>query len=332
MGLYTGESNWVNQIYQFEQTDPVQGGDEGIDNRPLKELADRTTWLKNDIGKIQRVSSSYYFFNTNGTITPDMAGRFIGIRATSIITITLPNAASIPYGSLLFLSSYCSTDGAINIATQGGQVIEDLLFSSGSETMMHMHHRENLTLVAFINHWKVVSATGNFYTAGEELKGRKVLLNTLPLEGQLLDCARYPRLWKYIQKLGILPTGSPNGHEVVTDEMWNDDISYRGCFAVGDDPSKFRLPNEKGMFERMLDPADSDRVHKYAGGYQADQFREHSHNMKGSFSQGGYDGGSNDFYRARSSNAFGSGAGIIAVNGGLETRPKNIAKINLIRF
>lgn len=37
---------WETGIYQLEETDPVQGGPNGIDNQQGKQLANRTLWLK----------------------------------------------------------------------------------------------------------------------------------------------------------------------------------------------------------------------------------------------------------------------------------------------
>lgn len=39
-------ASWETGIYQLEETDPVQGGPNGIDNRQAKQLANRTVWLK----------------------------------------------------------------------------------------------------------------------------------------------------------------------------------------------------------------------------------------------------------------------------------------------
>jgi hypothetical protein len=36
---------WEEGIYQLEDTDPVQGGAEGIDNLQAKQLGNRTRWL-----------------------------------------------------------------------------------------------------------------------------------------------------------------------------------------------------------------------------------------------------------------------------------------------
>lgn len=40
---------WEEGIYQLEELDPVQGGPDGVDNRPHKQLANRTAYLKAQI-------------------------------------------------------------------------------------------------------------------------------------------------------------------------------------------------------------------------------------------------------------------------------------------
>ncbi|MBG6241330.1 MAG: hypothetical protein EKE20_04935, partial [Candidatus Symbiopectobacterium sp. Dall1.0] len=40
---------WEDGIYQIETSDPVLGGPEGITNRPPRELANRTAWLKQQL-------------------------------------------------------------------------------------------------------------------------------------------------------------------------------------------------------------------------------------------------------------------------------------------
>lgn len=43
------DSTWEQGIYQFETSDPVMGGPNGIDNVPTSQLANRTLWLKNQL-------------------------------------------------------------------------------------------------------------------------------------------------------------------------------------------------------------------------------------------------------------------------------------------
>ena len=40
---------WESGIYQLETADPVMGGENGIDNIQAKQLANRTTWLKQQL-------------------------------------------------------------------------------------------------------------------------------------------------------------------------------------------------------------------------------------------------------------------------------------------
>lgn len=46
MANVTETANWESGVYQFETTDPITGGPDGIDNLPHKQLANRTKYLK----------------------------------------------------------------------------------------------------------------------------------------------------------------------------------------------------------------------------------------------------------------------------------------------
>ncbi|EEI9429550.1 tail fiber protein [Salmonella enterica] len=46
MGKLTELEQWDEDVYQIETSDPVLGGPEGITNKPQKQLANRTQWLK----------------------------------------------------------------------------------------------------------------------------------------------------------------------------------------------------------------------------------------------------------------------------------------------
>lgn len=49
MGKLTELEQWDEDIYQIETSDPVLGGPEGVSNRPQKQLANRTQWLKKQL-------------------------------------------------------------------------------------------------------------------------------------------------------------------------------------------------------------------------------------------------------------------------------------------
>ena len=42
-------AQWEEGIYQLETSDPVLGGENGIDNKPARQLANRTVWLKQEL-------------------------------------------------------------------------------------------------------------------------------------------------------------------------------------------------------------------------------------------------------------------------------------------
>jgi len=46
MANITETVTWDDGVYQLETTDPVEGGEDGVDNAPHKNLANRTLWLK----------------------------------------------------------------------------------------------------------------------------------------------------------------------------------------------------------------------------------------------------------------------------------------------
>lgn len=331
MGLYTGTNTWIDHIYQFEQTDPVQGGDDGIDNRPLKELADRTRWLRDAIGRITRFENEVNI-TANTTIDSTKAGHLIVARATSgVVTLTLGDAATFTHGAIVPISSFTSIGSVITILPQSGQPITDPI--EGNATVMYMHNKEHLMLIALTNHWKIVSCSGNFYSVGEEVKSRRERNNTIALKGQELQRAQYPRLWLYVQSLTY------NQEVVPESTWWWDATTYRSCFSTGNGTSTFRLPDERGLFERMLDLSrgiDTSRGHPFPGGYQIDEFKSHKHPWGyGTERDDDDSGGSYDELTMRPYGQYHGKNGIpdpVMAAGGVETRPKNVAKLNLIKF
>ena len=46
-------AQWEGGIYRIEQTDPVVGGEDGIDNIQAKQLGNRTLYLKERVDAMQ---------------------------------------------------------------------------------------------------------------------------------------------------------------------------------------------------------------------------------------------------------------------------------------
>ena len=103
-------SRWEVGIYQWETSDPVQGGPNGIDNRPTRELANRTRWLYDELGRVKArmddpnfyksitVSDSKALFDANNYlhIGADAAGGYIRNKKTGK-GIQLKNDGTLQY-------------------------------------------------------------------------------------------------------------------------------------------------------------------------------------------------------------------------------------------
>lgn len=50
------QDKWEDGVYQIEENDPVLGGENGITNKPIKQLANRTSWLKKALELLEKKS------------------------------------------------------------------------------------------------------------------------------------------------------------------------------------------------------------------------------------------------------------------------------------
>ncbi len=333
MGLYAGSANFHDEVYQFDETDVVMGGPDGIDNLPLKHLADRTIWLKGQLGQIHRLTgvkeynSAVSGVNNFSVVPADVEKKLINITSDRNLAINLGNITGYTDGALLIFSSSCVAGKAISIVPQAGQFIN--LYGENKEAM-YMCHKEQLIIMRNGTKWEYVTSEGNFFDAGDEYMSRKQKHNTLIKMGQLVNRADYPRLTEYVLSLSI-------GQEVTTDSTWLSSNLYRGLFSTGDGVSTIRLPDDRGMFERGLDLGrgiDIDRTHPYPGGFEDDALKSHSHRpMNGSGgSATGPIGPTTGFSGQDNNSNFISANNLIENTGGTETRPKNNGKLPLIKY
>ena len=89
---YDETEDYRAKISLIEVGEPVGGGPDGVDNRALKQLADRTGWLKTKIQHVEDSAVSGAVFITN--IAPQAAGANVGEKVMSADGFTLESCSS----------------------------------------------------------------------------------------------------------------------------------------------------------------------------------------------------------------------------------------------
>src|SRR5688500_4192465 len=115
MGQYAGNNIWLDNVYQFEETDVVQGGPGGIDNKPLQDLADRTQFLKNKLGIIQNFDG-YQDLNNGATVTDAQTGKLICAFAAGATNLVVADASTFKHGAILPITSFCNPDSVVTFS------------------------------------------------------------------------------------------------------------------------------------------------------------------------------------------------------------------------
>mgnify|MGYP006277514993 CR=1 FL=1 len=59
MANVSEQAQWEDGVYLIDPNDPVQGGPDGVDNLPHKQLANRTAWLKQHVDQVVAASQGY---------------------------------------------------------------------------------------------------------------------------------------------------------------------------------------------------------------------------------------------------------------------------------
>ena len=77
------QEKWEDGVYQIEENDPVLGGEDGITNKPIKQLSNRTLWLKKTLELFGKKSAPKDL-TADSTSTADESGHSHKLPAGSI--------------------------------------------------------------------------------------------------------------------------------------------------------------------------------------------------------------------------------------------------------
>lgn len=351
MAGVTESNNWSPEVYRFETEDVVQGGEDGLDNLPGKQLAGRTNWLRLMISAIcaaegvtvvndettqlltaldSRIGNAISALVDSSPAALDTLNELaaaLGDDPNFATTVTTELSLKAKWSALdhIIIAAGMTPDhtddaklkSALDYLYNGGQSIK--YYASGSALpvsdngpIWHADYDSVMT-------WKVFNANGANFTGYAS-----VLVGSL-----LLDTQATPRT-------GYLKTGTTNLSKntyaalrgwamhnglMVEEGSWN-----AGRLLVCDnaDGTTFRIYDVRGEFPRLWDDSRGVDTGRVFGTWQADEIKSHTHplGVKPVNDREGTGGGAN----------WNSGASESGATGGVETRPRNVPFLGAVHF
>lgn len=267
-------------------------------------LGSATTGTK---GEVQLASSSETQVGSNSTkaVTPSGLKTLTALESRAGLAQKASNSeVSIGTNDSKFITPKQLADNGVPQATTSVQ--GKIEIATRSEVAAGVDQTRAVTphnLGSFMAGWifpmPVISAPVGFLEAAGTLRSRTT----------------YPDLWAWVQT---------NAH-MVTESEWSN--GAKGAYTAGDGSTNFRLPDLRGVFIRGWDNGAGIDTGRTLGSYQADDFKNHHHNVTAARKIGGYtdNGGAPD---ERSIEITFDSSSV----GGTETRPKNVALMYCIKF
>ena len=312
-------SRWEAGIYQWETSDPVQGGPNGIDNRPTRELANRTRWLYDELGRVKArmddpnfyksitVSDSKALFDAGNYlhIGADATGGYIRNKKTNK-GIRLQNDGTLQY--------------------DGSDIITARKVSHNPDDYTVATVPSSFALnKAFDNSIKRGGAIGLGGTAHQIAIGWDTPGLVAKVDTQTFNVGVPTGAIAYFAHTTV-PFGwlKANGAAVSRTVYANLFALIGTTYGAGDGRTTFNLPDLRGEFIRSWDDGRTVDNGRVLGSWQADEFRSHSHGI-GISRMSDTDRGSNP------STVSVDTVGQTDPAGGIETRPRNIALLACIK-
>lgn len=304
MANITETNEWEENIYLFDLTDPIEGGEGGVDNLPHKQLAARTQYLKAQIEDI--------FTSLEGEIDADTLGGYDLAAIKSQIIDEITNGASSAYDTLLELQQAIeANDGDIsgilstlaqkaNLAGSATQRFKVAAAEADDEAINKGQLDEAVAGSA-----RLLNVEWGYIAHDYHIIGRGIEYNR----------ADYPVLWAAVEANGLY-------QDEASWQIDNTTNGMNGLFSSGDGSATFRSPNLDGAVIK----ADSTRS---VGGYEADDVKSHEHDIN-LYVSGAWIGWQGQGPQSSAGDYCSTKSGYIVGGGGAENKVKNIALLPLI--
>lgn len=205
-------------------------------------------------------------------------------------------------------------------------------FLGVSRNAIYLGQGEEIEIYVKGNQFYVSQYAGDARRVGQRFFGDKLELNALFADGSEYNQADFPRLMQFIDDLpsgnvldyttwALSQTVTYVKNEDSTVQVQKTVYPNKGLFARNDATGKFKVPDMRNMFIRALKDVsgatDTERLQSKPGGYQLDQFAEHTHKAAlWNETGGGHVAGGSTFNETPNF--------VISKAGGLETRGENL--------
>jgi len=155
MANLSESATWTPGVYQLEETDVVQGGPDGIDNEQAKALANRTTYLKQEV-ELRAPLESPLLAGTPQAPTPASGNDSTQLATTAFVANAIAAILNAPPGTLDTLNELAAALGddpnfATTVLTEITNVANSLATHAGlASTETQAGHIKLATLEAVL--------------------------------------------------------------------------------------------------------------------------------------------------------------------------------------
>ena len=286
MTPYSGSSAgpFNGNISLVDTTDVVLGGLGGTANVATKQLADNDAYLYKIMGGFEGTtvkSNAGPILTTNLSVS-DLKRKIVEVQqaVNGYFECVLPSTTLFTANNMAVIRRLVVGHGKPLKITATGENIYGKYGSLG--TSIYLHDGEIVWLLSLGGGggWIVMKFEGNLYNVGDPVYSYAMNKpGALMRIGQVVNRADYPRLWSFVQTYGASGLLVPEG-------TWTSSSGYRGRFSDGDGVTTFRLPDDRGLFDRALDMGagvDAERVaagvHNVPGSFEPEAFAAHTHGI-----------------------------------------------------
>lgn len=331
----SGAGPFNSSIGLVDTTDIVQGGLGGVSNVATKKLADNDAYLYKIMGgfeNIVQLTNAGPVTSVNISVANLLRNVVVLYQSVNgYLEGVLPACNTVRVGDIGAVKRLAAGyKNNVKLTAYAGDGIIDM--HGAIRSHIYLHGGESVVLYnvgGSPGYWQILEHHGNLYNVGDQMLGYTQKAGTVLRNGTVYNRVDYPRLWDLVNT-----AGAPL---LVSDATWLSDpgstgfYKYKSCFSTGDGSTTFRVPDDRGLFDRAMTFGSGRDPDRYGTGVgsdvanlQADELKSHSHTYlepASGLGSGPYvHGGGNDASQDS------------GLTGGMETRPVNVAKYPLLVY